>query len=108
MLLHGSRALDEDDKNLRFSQRINLWCQSFIAKVLFKNLPEDLLQRLHSEVYGPVLAQVEGNCHSCVTIWFLFVKVIAMHPLFGHLQGKEDFKLKSFALAAEWLNFQLF
>ena len=27
-----------------------------------------------------------------------------MHPLFGHLQGKEDFKLKSFALAAEWLN----
>jgi len=37
--------------------------------VLFKNLPEDLLQRLHSEVYGPV---------------------IAMHPLFGHLQGKED------------------
>lgn len=24
MLLHGSRALDEDDKNLRFSQRINL------------------------------------------------------------------------------------
>ena len=31
-----------------------------------------------------------------------------MHPLFGHLQGKEDFKLKSFALAAEWLNFQLF
>ncbi|CAL1131827.1 unnamed protein product [Cladocopium goreaui] len=35
----------------------------------FKNLPEDLLQRLHSEVYGPV---------------------IATHPLFGHLQGNED------------------
>lgn len=35
----------------------------------FKNLPEDLLQRLHTEVYGPV---------------------IAAHPLFGHLHGKED------------------
>lgn len=35
----------------------------------FKNLPEDLLQRLHDEVYTPV---------------------ISMHPLFGHLSQTEE------------------
>lgn len=40
----------------------------------FKNLPEDLLQRLHDEVYTPV---------------------ISMHPLFGHLSQTEEMVLSN-------------